>query len=368
MREPSRQRRSYFPIGKFNGTSRRGDYPWGATVGGLMLAFLLAAATATTAETESARVLSPAPIYLKPDPTRTPLTTAPVGMSLSILAREGEWCRVVFRDQLSERTGYVEARNIDVVSVASSPDRTTAKASTSSSRPTEHVSHESPTPMSPVVSPSSSVVPAPVNTISENSSALGTLNADAVAQALIVGGRSHGGEQGLQLLDSGQLWAAALSASSSGATASSGFSVRAYTPIAWVRQLAADASKEYRRLSAEDLSPDQTELVFRVFVDPDTPNTVTARGMVGTSSVQHVVLRDESRRVVVQPISKNSVSQEVANAMGGRATFQGVVAEFAMDDLREVRGKSGEFFITVIGTTGEEKNFKVKKKHLDRLP
>ena len=30
--------------------------------------------------------------------------------------------------------------------------------------------------------------------------------------------------------------------------------------------------------------------------------------------------------------------------------------------------KKGEFFVRVIGTTGEEKDFKVKTKHFKRLP
>ena len=56
--------------------------------------------------------------------------------------------------------------------------------------------------------------------------------------------------------------------------------------------------------------------------------------------------------------------------MGGRATFEGLRLKFQLSDVRELRGARGdrEFFITIIGASGEEKNFKVKKKHFDDLP
>jgi hypothetical protein len=137
-----------------------------------------------------------------------------------------------------------------------------------------------------------------------------------------------------------------------------------------VRQLASDASKEYRTFTVADVSDESLEPVFRVVAYPDTPNTVSAAGLRGTASVQHVVLRDETRRIVVQPTFKESFTQEASNAFGGHATFEGVRVKFAMSDVRELRGPKGdrEFFITVIGNTGEEKDFKVKKKHFDDLP
>jgi hypothetical protein len=92
--------------------------------------------------------------------------------------------------------------------------------------------------------------------------------------------------------------------------------------------------------------------------------------MVGASSVQHVVLRDEGQKIVIQPVFKEALVQEVSNAMGGKATFQGLLAKFPLDALPEIRGRNGdeEFYVTVVGSTGEEKNFKVKRKHFDRIP
>jgi hypothetical protein len=47
-----------------------------------------------------------------------------------------------------------------------------------------------------------------------------------------------------------------------------------------------------------------------------------------------------------------------------------MVAYFDMDEVIRISSldKKGEFFIVVIGTTGEEKKFKVKTKHFERLP
>lgn len=107
-----------------------------------------------------------------------------------------------------------------------------------------------------------------------------------------------------------------------------------------------------------------------MIVNPDTPTIVTGSGMVGASSVQHVVLRDEGQKIVIQPVFKEALVQEVSNAMGGKATFQGLLAKFPLDALPEIRGRNGdeEFYVTVVGSTGEEKNFKVKRKHFDRIP
>ena len=89
--------------------------------------------------------------------------------------------------------------------------------------------------------------------------------------------------------------------------------------------------------------------------------------MAGTSSVEHVVLRSENRKVVIQPLSVEPFTEESSNAMGGKATFQGVQAKFPLDGLKEVRDGDGEFFITIIGAGHENKDFKVKSKHFGKL-
>jgi hypothetical protein len=57
------------------------------------------------------------------------------------------------------------------------------------------------------------------------------------------------------------------------------------------------------------------------------------------------------------PVTESANNSSMLNRV--LQPYQGVVAPFAMD-VREVRGKDGAFFITVIGSAGE-KIFKSRK-------
>jgi hypothetical protein len=191
-----------------------------------------------------------------------------------------------------------------------------------------------------------------------------------VAGALARGQRLRGGITGLVLTDVGQgIFAALNAANGSVSGTSSGFSLRVYTPQTWAEQLVSEAAKEYREVDAEMFSAQDLEAVLRVRVFPDTPTYVSAAGASGTSSVRHVVVRDAQRKVVLQPTFTETWSSEVSNTMGAKLTYVGLEAKFSLDGLRQLRGGADqEFFITVIGTSGAEKDFKVKKKHFEHLP
>ena len=191
-----------------------------------------------------------------------------------------------------------------------------------------------------------------------------------VNAALARGRQLRGGIAGLVLTDVAQGFAAAMDSLNGTSGTSSGFSVRVFTPQTWAAQLVSEAAKEYREVDGEMFSADDLEAVLRVRVYPDTPSVVSASGIVGTSSVRHVVIRDAERKAVIEPSLTETWTDEVSNAMGGRKVYVGLEAKFALEDLKRLRGPQNdqEFFITVIGTTGEEKNFKVKKKHFERLP
>lgn len=197
-----------------------------------------------------------------------------------------------------------------------------------------------------------------------------TLDEAAIAAAIRVGTKAKGKEQGLVMKDSAQSFAAALGSGGTGSTASSGFSAVIYSPTTWVRKLASDAAKRYQQLKAEDVTDISQERVLRIIANPDMPNTVTAEGIRGTSSVDHVVLQDKDRKITVQPSWKESFDTEAANAMGGKAAFKGLTVKFPLDSVRELRGPKAdkEFFVVVIGTSGEEKRFEIKKKHFDDIP
>jgi Bacterial SH3 domain len=61
-------------------------------------------------------------MFLLPDATRTPLTTLPVGTLVQVLAKEGDWYRVIFHDPyFGGRTGYVQAATVRVNAPPSAP-------------------------------------------------------------------------------------------------------------------------------------------------------------------------------------------------------------------------------------------------------
>jgi hypothetical protein len=61
-------------------------------------------------------------MFLLPDANRTPLTTLQVGTVVRVLAKEGDWYRVIFRDPyFGDRTGYVQAANMRVDAPPSPP-------------------------------------------------------------------------------------------------------------------------------------------------------------------------------------------------------------------------------------------------------
>jgi hypothetical protein len=198
---------------------------------------------------------------------------------------------------------------------------------------------------------------------------------DEAAEAVATGLKGKGKHQGLVLRDSAAGFGAAMTRMSNSlngahdAVGSSGFWLEAWTPLAWVQQQASYAAKEYRTMTLEDVDDSMRAPVFRVIAHPDSPSEVSARGAVGTSSVQHLVLRSEDKKIVIQPLEKTVFSEDNKNAFGANFVLGGVIAKFPMDGLRELRGPKGdrEFFITVVGATGEEKNFKVKRKHFDEL-
>jgi hypothetical protein len=342
------------------------------------LVWLMCLVAAHAQQGQTATVAASAPVMLMPDPSRTPLATLRPGTQVKVLtAEEQGWYQVSFRDgYLGDRVGYVRSEHLRLAAAPAGPEKP-AVAVAAASAPVKAVApaptNSVPAAAAPVTaspSPDPTPAPSPSPETARSRRSFPGLSEQIIEDAISYGHRQKGRGQGLRLTDSGQTWAALMTAGGTGPTASNGFRLQVHTPIAWIRQLASDAAKEYRRFSADEVTEEMATSVLRVTAYPDTPNTVTSGGMAGTSSVRHVVLRSESRDFVVQPLSREAFTEDVSNAMGGRATFEGLRLTFPMDAVRELRGPRGdrEFFITVIGSTGEEKNFKVKKKHFDDLP
>jgi len=195
------------------------------------------------------------------------------------------------------------------------------------------------------------------------------LTSEEIAQAILQGQKNPNAEQGLLLVDKGQAWAKAM-LSPHRAGSGSGFSIVLYTPTTWIRRIAAEATKEGRPFTAQQVTEEMLEPLLYVVVNPDVPSRVDASGMVGTSSVQGVVLRDEQRREDIEPVDVETFERGDPDKFASEFGFQGVAASFVLEDLTRIRsaGRDGEFLVTVIGSTGEEKNFKIKKKFFAFLP
>jgi hypothetical protein len=90
----------------------------------LVVALVFGAAAAGRAQPMGGTgvVVTPAPMYLAPDPTRIPLTTLAAGTNVRVVAREGDWLRILYRDRfLGDRTGYVLAATIRIEPPAATP-------------------------------------------------------------------------------------------------------------------------------------------------------------------------------------------------------------------------------------------------------
>ena len=80
-----------------------------------MTAFAGPVVNAQRVSSGQARVTVAAPIFLYPDPNRTPLRVADAGLAVVILKTEGDWYLVEFQDpEYGRRQGYIERRFVEV--------------------------------------------------------------------------------------------------------------------------------------------------------------------------------------------------------------------------------------------------------------
>jgi len=186
--------------------------------------------------------------------------------------------------------------------------------------------------------------------------------------AIHVGNQNGGRSMALSLRDSAQGWARAMGDQQ----ATTGFSLEIYTPFSWIAQNASWKAKKYQTFAREDVAPGMLEGILRVYANPDRPNQVSQQGMAGTSGVEHVIVRSTRKKnfEVLQPIDIQADAVYSQNAFGAEVGFTSQVATFDLEGVKRIAAldKKGEFFIVVIGETGEEKKFKVKTKHFGRLP
>ena len=288
------------------------------------------------AQTQNGVIAGSAPVTLAPDEGRTPLATLREGTWVKLLSgEENGWYRVSFRDTyLGERVGYVRREHLRIQGATNPANSQTDLPITFSS-------------VTIIASPKVDNGAANVRRSST------TLSTNVIEEALAFGHREALRSHGLSL-------------HGSPGAASAGFRVQVHTPITWIRQLAGDAARQNRRLTPRSLTEDITAPVFRITAYADT--TVAAPSSGG--SVRHVTLRSDSEPFVVQPLTKETVTEEVPHPGGGRAVLEGLHLTFPLDAVRDLRGprRDREVSIVVIGASGEEVIYKLTKKLFDDLP
>lgn len=86
---------------------------------------LLASVTVSAAQTGSvAVVVESSPVFLYPEPNRTPVTTLAAGTQVRILETRGEWSRVEFRDPVfGPRVAYIATTRIRVQPSTAAPQK-----------------------------------------------------------------------------------------------------------------------------------------------------------------------------------------------------------------------------------------------------
>jgi hypothetical protein len=295
--------------------------------------------SATRGRTNVAVVTTTAPIFLLPDDRRVPLVIAAQGSTVSMISEDGDWVNVEFsHDGFERRQGFIQKQFVR-------PREDTATA-------------QQPSPPSQADSPS----PGAAGLAADFAPLTNQQQAEAVRQGLAMKGAIAG--VGLSEASS-----SAASAPSGSTSPPSTLSVRLYTPRTWIEQQASDAAKQGRPFTARDITADMLEPVLRVVAHATEAAPLSGRGAPGGSAAEHVVLRDDSRRLVVQPLSKAPWPDSPASAASVRAA-QGLVATFPLADVRELSGPNNdrELLIVVVGYGGRsERIFTIGPNELAAL-
>lgn len=144
----------------------------------------------------------------------------------------------------------------------------------------------------------------------------------------------------------------------------SGYRVILYTPRSWVANLAKTAAVGGDALSAAEVGAQDRAPLLRVVASPSAPTIGSSTDR--SSSVLRVVLLDEGRNGSLQPLQTRVFTTRHRGLLGANA-LTGLEATFRLSDLETLRGGAGEEFFVRVEGTGYTKDFKIKRKHLDRL-
>lgn len=300
----------------------------------LLLASLLVVITADPASAQrgiEGILAADTPVTLLPDPARTPLAMLRAGTVVEVVGREQDgWYRISFQDiyLLGDRIGYVQA---DHVKVGETPGLTEGVGG--------------------------AVTPAPPSRRGLSPSSI---------DAAIILGRQLNRAHGLHLRESERGWLT--TGNDDAGEISPEIRLSIHTPLAWIQELASDATAADLPFTAADVTDEATAPVLRITAYTGVP-VVLAPGMVLANSVQRVVLRGP-RNGAIAPVSTQSFAEHVMSPAGGRLVREGLRVTFSMDAIRELRGPRGDgvILVSIMNAAGEEKTIRLTRDDFAYLP
>ena len=362
----------------------------------LSIALLLAGAAGAAAvePVETTVVTADTPVRASASPDAERLAALGPGRSVTVVAAEAEWAIVEFADG---QRGYLPMDSLDRSDSAVATalldmqvewemnqmlgGDTPAADAAMAAPPVKPAPSPAPSPPAPEPEPlPQAQPPSPRLTSAELNKPrrrrgkgpflLYPLTEDLIADAVKFGLKSKGKMTGLQLTDSGSTFARGVLGAHSCFNDTA--STEIYSPYSWIQQQASWAAKKYMPFSPGQVDDEMRAGILRVYAHPDKPTMVTASGTYGTTGVEHVIVRSTAKRDfrVVQPLHLEADTEYAKNAFGASLDYASMYAEFDMEEVLAASAddKNGEFFVVIIGESGEEKKFKIKKKHFSRLP
>jgi hypothetical protein len=147
---------------------------------------------------------------------------------------------------------------------------------------------------------------------------------------------------------------------------SNGFRAVLHSPRTWIATRAAEAKQRLQPFTAEHVTDEMRQPVWRVIVYPRTPKTMARGSIERASSVRHVVLMNRSRSTVVQPRSVTPFDITSGNALGATMTLHGLTATFAVDEVAPLIA-GGRLVVAVRGDFEAEHDFDVNAQQLEKL-
>lgn len=339
-----------------------------ATTALLVVACTMLARTEQRLYAQFASVARDTGVFLTPDQSRTPLVMLRKGTMVKVVRRDGDWVNVQFRDErFGYRAGFALASDL----VFSRGGDAEPAEPGSNGSPSDGAAAAPPAAEAPRRDATADPDPnAPLRARTETVIVYATFSEEDIARAIEAGRLAPGRTHGVLVSDARQASLPAPGTPASAAEFPGATRIELFTALQWIKQLASDAAREQRPFGVSDVPPDALEPVLRVVIYPEGQASTTSTINRGVAAIEHVVLRDESTRVVVQPLHTEIIEGRRMGALGNAVLVPGLRATFHLNDIYDLRGADGarDFFVTVVDSAGREKNVRILLEHFAAMP